>query len=79
MMNFVYQENKRKSGAAAGFCDDTAIALMLAYHGAKLYPCIAPGHEQKKEIKKSNDPDTQRAWRLFNEKIRGSRRKKVLL
>jgi hypothetical protein len=40
--NFVYVGSKRKAGAAEGFCDDTVMSAMLAYHGAKLYPMVRP-------------------------------------
>jgi len=71
-MNFVYQYSKHKAGAAAGFCDDTVIALMLAYHGAKLYPCVMPVDEEKNKVTKL-DADSKRNWRLFREKITGTR------
>ena len=76
-MNFVYQSSKSKTGAAAGFNDDTVIALMLAYHGAKLYPFIRPKGEEKK-IAVSDDADTKRSWRLFRERIQSSREAVVL-
>ncbi len=81
--NFVYQSSKRNSkrstGAGAGFNDDTVMALMLAYHGAKLYPIIRP-HTETKERKESDDPDVRRCWREFREGISNpSSRKKVLL
>ena len=71
MRNYVYQSMKRKAGAAAGFNDDTVMALMLAYHGAKLYPVIRPKGEVKKRAE-SNDADVRKAWRLFREKMSGS-------
>ena len=79
--NFVYQASKRNSkrstGAGAGFSDDTVIALMLAYHGAKLYPIIRPEGEVKK-IVESEDPDVRSSWRLFNQQIRNTRKKVIL-
>jgi hypothetical protein len=36
--NFVYIEDKRKTGAGEGFFDDTVIAAMLALHGCLLRP-----------------------------------------
>lgn len=68
MMNFVYQKEKRKAGGAAGFNDDTVIALMLAFHGAKLYPIIRPRGEAKQKAIKT-DADTAKAWRLFREQM----------
>ena len=38
MGSYVYLEDKTKTGAAPGLNDDTVIAIMLAYHGAYLYP-----------------------------------------
>lgn len=78
--NFVYQASKgskRKTGAGSGFNDDTVMALMLAYHGAKLYPIIKPKGETK-ERAVSEDADVRRCWREFNEKI-SSTRKRVIL
>ena len=78
-MNFVYQSSKRKAGAASGFCDDTVMAFMFAYHGAKLYPQIRPKGEVKR-IAVSKDVDTRKSWRLFRERIGQAReREKVLL
>lgn len=79
--NFVYQASKRNSkrstGAGAGFSDDSVMALMLAYHGAKLYPIIRPEGEVKKRVE-SQDPDVRSSWRLFNQQIRSSRKKVIL-
>jgi hypothetical protein len=36
--NFVYIEDKSKTGASEGMNDDTVIATMMAVHGALLYP-----------------------------------------
>jgi hypothetical protein len=36
--NFVYIEDKRKTGAGTGFHDDTVMAVMLALRGCILYP-----------------------------------------
>ena len=38
LMNYVYIEDKTKTGAAEGLNDDCVIALMLAYHTAMLWP-----------------------------------------
>jgi len=73
--NFVYQSSKRKAGAGAGFNDDTVIALMLAYHGVKLYPFIRPKGEVKKAAV-SKDADVRKSWRLFRQRM-GSSRKEV--
>ncbi len=78
MMNFVYQGSKHKTGAAQGFCDDTVIALMLAYHGVKLYPFIRPRKEvQQKHV--TEDIDARKSWRLFRERINSSRKETVVL
>ncbi|GAG45183.1 unnamed protein product, partial [marine sediment metagenome] len=69
LMNFVYVASKRKAGAADGFNDDTVMAMMFAYHGAKLYPCVRPAAEAKQETKKSEDPDTKKSWALFRKKL----------
>lgn len=36
LCNFVFLEDKLKTGAASGFNDDSVVALMLAVHGARL-------------------------------------------
>ena len=79
MLNFVYQAAKNKAGAAAGFNDDTVMALMLAYHGAKLYPFIRPRSEEKKREIRTTDADTKRAWRLFRKQIASTGKQKVIL
>lgn len=71
MMNFVYQSVKKKTGAAEGFTDDMVIALMLAYHGAKLYPIAPAAVAAKPKLNETKNPDTKKDWRLFNQKIRG--------
>jgi hypothetical protein len=38
LMNYVYIEDKSKTGAAEGLNDDCVMALMLAYHAAMLWP-----------------------------------------
>ena len=77
MNNFVFQGDKKKTGAAAGFNDDTVIALMLAYHGAQLYPIIHIANMAKKKMLRT-DPDSQKNWRLFRQKIGTGRERKIL-
>jgi len=67
MSNFVYQAKKKQAGGAPGFNDDCVIALMLALHGAKMFPICRPKAVRKKEGKV--DPDTRRDWRVFREKL----------
>ena len=67
MRNFVYKESSRKSGAASGFNDDTVMALMLAHHGAKLYP-FRIRREPEKKIK-AVSPDAKKCWREFRRKL----------
>jgi hypothetical protein len=77
-LNFVYRESKRKAAAAEGFCDDTVIAAMLAYHGVKLYPFVMPIKKaERKAI--AVDPDAKKSWRLFRERIGADRKEGVLL
>ena len=78
MMNYVYQSNKNKAGAASGFNDDTVMALMLAYHGVRLYPFIRPKHEAKKKEVKLN-ADEVKSWRLFRQKIGNIRKNEGVL
>ena len=68
LMNFVYQGSKRKAGAADGFNDDTVMSLMLAYHGAKLYPFARPKAE-KPVPGKTVDPDTKKCWDVFRKQL----------
>jgi hypothetical protein len=76
-MNFVYQQTKRKAGAADGFNDDTVMALMLAHHGALLYPFTRPVIETKK--KPVIDADATRAWRQFRKKLLTSKSKEGII
>ncbi len=48
--NFVYIEDKRKTGAGEGFHDDTVMGVMLALHGCSLFP------QQAKEKVRLYDP-----------------------
>lgn len=75
MMNFVFQESRRKTGAAEGFNDDLVIAMLLAYNGAKLYPITVP-KDKPKPVYVSEDPDVKKSWRLFNEKLMRTRDKR---
>lgn len=49
-MNFVYIEDKRKTGAAQGFNDDTVMAAMLAVHGCSMYPQEPKAKKTVKEL-----------------------------
>ena len=64
MSNFVYQSQKNKAGAASGFNDDCVMALMLAFHGASLYPTMMQIEGLKKKASKV-DADTKKAWKNF--------------
>jgi hypothetical protein len=69
MLNYIYQSSRNKTGAAQGFNDDTVMALMLAIHGAKLYPFLRPIVDKKEEQMKTKDPDAMRDWRMFRERL----------
>jgi hypothetical protein len=73
MTNFVYMGSKRKAGAAEGFNDDTVMAFMLAYHGAKLYPFVIQKQKKQSTIITSTDPDTKKCWALFQKQFRDPR------
>ncbi len=75
--NFVFQAAKRKAGAAPGFNDDCVMAMMLALHGAKLYPIIAP--KAVKITQTTTNPDTMRDWRMFREKLYGKKKQGVVM
>ena len=49
--NFVYIEDKRKTGAGSGFFDDTVMAAMLALHGCSLFPQAPRPKKQKFNVK----------------------------
>lgn len=70
MLNYVYQSGPNKAAAAEGFNDDTVMALMLALHGAKLYPLLRPTVIKPKVTHLATDPDTKRDWRMFQQKLR---------
>lgn len=68
MRNFVYQASKQKACAAEGFNDDLVMSLMLAYHGALLYP----SQKSLRPLLTQTDPhnaDVRRFWRLVRERI----------
>jgi len=60
--NFVYVEEKDKTGAGEGFHDDTVIATMLALHGCSLFP-QAP--REKPKIYRPQDEDAAHAKYLL--------------
>lgn len=68
--NFVYRDGL-KTGAAEGMNDDEVIALMLAYHGAKLYPFARPVEYTSLAEKNSKklSPEDVKSWRLFNARL----------
>jgi hypothetical protein len=66
--NFVYQADKKTAAAPKGLCDDTVMAMMLAYHGAKLYPFIKP-LKKKEDFKEDVIPEARRMWREFRAKL----------
>jgi len=74
MMNFVYMASKCKAGAADGFNDDTVMALMMAYHGAKLYPFAKP-LAKKKAKAQAVDADTKKCWKQFRQQLANGRKK----
>jgi hypothetical protein len=78
MRNYIYQANKRTANAAEGMCDDAVMALMLAYHGAKLYPFVKPFTEVKK-IKQNVDPQTRGIWNQFRSKLMQTHNKGMVL
>lgn len=57
LCNYVYIEDKSKTGAAEGLNDDTVIALMLAFHGAKLNPqsIVTKQHKLQMANKQHNE------------------------
>jgi hypothetical protein len=69
MRNFVYKDSSRKSGASEGFNDDTVIAMLLAHHGAHLFPYMIQKREPDKI--KTQNPDARKAWRDFKLKFSG--------
>lgn len=56
--NFVYIEDKRKTGAGEGFNDDTVMAAMLALYGCALRP-----QEERVSVKQYNRQDEDIAQR----------------
>lgn len=69
ILNFVYKEDRSKTGAAVGLNDDEAISLMLAVRGAKIYP-QKPKPKQRPTL--SADVAQQRVlMEKFMDEIRG--------
>lgn len=58
--NYVYIEDKRKTGAGEGFNDDTVMATMLALHGCSMRP-QAP----KEEVEQYNPKEEDRAHQQY--------------
>jgi len=71
LSNFVYQAKKKLAAAASGFNDDCVMALMLALHGAKLYPQVMP-RMMKKNPNVSVDPEIKHDWDVFRRQLMGS-------
>ena len=67
MSNYVYQTQKKQAGGAPGFTDDCVMALMLALHGAKLFPIVRQVAEPKKKF--ILDVDTESDWKNFRRKL----------
>ncbi len=65
--NFVYQVSHRKAAATEGMNDDCVMAMMLAYHGAKLYPLVRPPIEKKKKVVVA--PEVAQVWSSFRRKL----------
>lgn len=68
LRNFVYQSSKQRACAAEGFNDDLVMALMLAYHGALMYPSGRPLKPLPTDSE-LGDPDVRKFWRLVRERI----------
>jgi len=60
--NFVYIEDKERTGAGPGFFDDTAMAAMLAIHGCLLFP---QEQKEKPRLYSPKDEDTAFAQYLM--------------
>jgi len=75
-LNFVYLIDKRKAGSAAGFNDDTVMAMMLAYHGVNLYPItqIVPTKEKKTNI----SPEAKKTWDDFRRRLTQPRIERIV-
>ena len=74
MGNFVYIEDKTKTGAAPGFSDDTVMGLMLAAHGCTIYPQkILPRPERENPTK----AQAQKMLSDFNKKLLMRRQNKL--
>ncbi|MCE5185035.1 MAG: hypothetical protein LLF76_02795 [Planctomycetaceae bacterium] len=72
--SYVYIEDRTKTGAAPGLNDDCVMALMLAYHGALLYP-----QKPKPKILKPSDECAQQRSMMnrFLEGIISNQKRKV--
>ena len=60
ILNFVYKEDKSKTGASEGMNDDEVMSLLMAVRGAKMYP-QEPKPRRKKANKLSADLMQQKA------------------
>lgn len=82
LLNFVYVSGKNKAGAADGFNDDLVMSLMLALHGASLYPCAKPIVDRTINANKSKDPQTIKDWDRIRSRLRnrllGNRKAQLL-
>jgi len=68
ILNFVYKEDKSKTGASEGMNDDEVISLMLAVRGCRMYP-QAPRPQKKKSLS-VEAAQQRRMMRGFVEKVR---------
>lgn len=73
---FVYQSTSRKAAATEGMNDDCVMAMMLAYHGAKLYPLVRPVVEEKKTVVVA--PEVSQVWSAFRSKLMRPKERVVL-
>jgi hypothetical protein len=76
--NYVYVEDKRKTGAGEGFDDDTVLATMLALHGCSLFP-QAPKKEVEQYNSKKEDFAHQQYLLKKNKPRMDGRKGKVLV
>ena len=77
--NYVYIEDKRKTGAGEGFFDDTVMAAMLALHGCSLHPQAARKEIELYNPKEEDNAHKQYLMEINRPRIKEGQERKVVI
>lgn len=75
LCQYVYKEDKNKTGAAEGLNDDCVIAVLLAFHAARLFP-----QAKKKTVEKpkGNPQHTGLMKRFMDDILSFGKKRKIM-